>query len=151
MSAAELKSFLADLKKKLATLSSQEALETRVWAEQRLELLSDAKAAEFRKAMPDVANMTVLQVEQALEDIKQRRAADVASHKNFERFRDQEVAALRARQQAEAQAKAAAAAAATNVARSSPHPGLQGGSYAPRTFQRFPGVGAGYGWGGWRW
>ena len=69
MSAGQLRSFLADLLQKLTILSGPEALEARAWAEQRLHLYSAAKAAEFRKTMPDILQMTAPQVEQALEDI----------------------------------------------------------------------------------
>ncbi len=148
MPASQLPDFLADLQQKLAILSGPEALEARAWAEQRLNLLSDTKAAEFRKSMPDVANMSALQVAQALEDLKQKRATSAANYKAFEQFRDQQVATVRAQNQA--QAKANAAAAATNRGGAGYHPGFSGGSYAPRKFRRYPGIGTGYRGGVWR-
>ena len=144
MSASQLRIFLTDLEPKLAVLLSQEALEERAWTNMRLNLLSAAKAAEFRKSMPDVAEMTALQIRQALEELKQRRAADAANQEAFENFRNEQEAAARTQQLAEALAKAATTVPMNRTAADF-HPGLNGSNYAPRTFRRYPGIGAGYG------
>ncbi len=149
MSAAQLQSFQADLLRKLEILKGPEAMEARAWAERRMNLYTDAKAAEFRKTLPDVFNMTSLQVEQALEDLRQQRASDAFANQQFAQFREQKVAAARARHQAQAAANAAAVASSNSF-----HPGFQGGAFAPhantaRTIQRYPGPVVAFG--GWRW
>ncbi len=148
MSASQLQSFLTDMQQKLAILNGPDAMEARAWAERRLNLYTAARAAEFRKTLPDVARMTAAQVEQALVELRLHRASVASEQQKFSQFRDQQVVATRQRLQAQASA-AAAANAASN------HPGYQGGSYAPRSnraqIERYPGLGYGRGFGGWRW
>jgi hypothetical protein len=151
MSAAQLRSFLEDMQKKLAILGSKEGIDARNWAEGYLTVLTTARAEAFRKQLPDVANMTAAQVQQALYDLQQRRDAQAASQKAFDQTRDQQVASIREMKRQTADAIAEADAQMSNSG-GDPYPGYYGGVYAP---VRYPGpiyspVYPRY-FGGWRW
>lgn len=142
MTASELRAFLADLQRKLDILLGPDAMETRSWAKQRLELLSAAKAAEFRKSLPDVLNMSSIEVKQAMEDIRLRRANDDASIKAFERFREEMESREHDKRQARAATTVPSWGGQVNVS-------VNNNTHSTRPFRRFPGVGArGFGGGG---
>lgn len=125
MSAAETQGFLEDLREKLTLMLSPEAVDLRMWAAEYLDVLSDAKAAEFRLTFPDVAQMTAAQLRQALAAWDARRAQVRANRASFDRMRDQQVAALREMQRRDAEQMAAARSARRAPSRST------GGSFAP--------------------
>ena len=145
MSAAETQSFLEELQEKLALVLSPEAVEARTWAEGYLNVLNDAKAAEFRKQFPDVARMTPAQIKQAFSDLHARRAGVRATRRLSPRCgisrwpHFAKCTARRPRRQ-------------IPTGRSAPSGGGTSGSYAPRA-QRTPYVprpplsfGFGYRW-----
>lgn len=151
MSAAQLRAYLDDMRKKLAILGSKEGIEARSWAEGYLNVLTAARAEKFRQQLPDVANMTAAQVQQALYDLQQRRDARSASQKAFDQVRDQQVASIREMKRQTADA-VADADAQMSYSSGDPYPGYYGGVYAP---MRYPGpiYTPAYPrlFGGWRW
>lgn len=150
MSSGELQEFLHQMDEKLNILHSPQGVQARRWANQYLELLSDARAAEFRQRIPDVVNMTAAQISDALVEIQQIQADKATRSAQFDKFRQAEVQAANARDRAQAQA--AAAARAATPASGNLHPGFYRSSYAPRQpVQRYPGVGTGSWHRGWGW
>lgn len=146
MSASQLRFFLEDLQQKLAILGSKEALDDRAWAEDRLTHFAAAPAEKFRKTLPDVANMTAAQVKQALDDIRQRRAATVASQKAFDQDEALEVAATR-----EANRQTAESEAEMSYSGGNSYSGNSGG-YAPVNYpEQYYAPGYSRYLGGWRW
>jgi hypothetical protein len=153
MSATELAQFQQELQDKLDVLERPEAAEARAWARAYLQAASESRAAEFRKRLPDVVRMSAAQLEQALQDNQRERAQAMASRRAFDQLRNQQVTAIRQMQQQQAEASARATQAATQSAGT--HPGFDGGQYAPRRYNRYPGTfwgpRWGWGWGGWGW
>jgi len=146
MSASQLRFFLEDLQQKLVLFGSKQAIEDRAWAEDYLTHYTAAAREKFRKTLPDVANMTAVQLQQALYDLHQRRAGEAATQNAFEQEQAQQVAAIRQKnlitEEADAQAEAEANA----------QPPYYGGGYAPVNYpaQTYAPLYPRYS-GGWRW
>ena len=117
MDAAQLRRYLQDAEAKLDVLLSPEVQQAREWVGSYMAVLAVPKRAELQKQLPDVANMTAPQIEQAVRGFLQaqqlhgqrganettRRKTDVARGRDENaRYADSKNAQLQQRQHAKA-------------------------------------------------
>lgn len=114
MNATQLRKYLQDAEAKLDILLSPEVQQAREWVGSYMAVLAVPKRAELQKQLPDVANMTAPQIEQAVRGFLQaqqshgqrgageatRRKIDVArGREENARYADSKNAQLQQRQQ----------------------------------------------------
>ena len=119
MTPGQLKTFEADLRNKLAVLTSDRALDAQAFLAEKFLVASDAYARRIRQQLPDVLSMTAAQIDQRLSVYASRRQAKAQLQDSFQQSREQRLAAnsaqLKARQQKRQQIATRTTAAARNA------------------------------------
>lgn len=142
----ELGEFLVNTDQRLQILTGAEAREARKWLNEELLKSSPQRKAQIKSELPDVAHMSIAQLEEAYDNWQSKRAGEKRETAAFIKSRDKQVQdAIEARQrEVEANARAKASS---------------GGGYSPYGGNNRPFGGAGVGrygrsgiaWGGYRW
>jgi len=132
MNSRELASFLEDMRDKIQVLLSPEARKARVWLGQYLALHAAIPKDQFKKMVPDVANMSSEQIIESLQDWEQRQASVRQTQAAFDEGRRQQVANIQAqeRQTQEAEERALDRAS-QDMNRSQPLTNGPGSPYSP--------------------
>ncbi|MEZ6071032.1 MAG: hypothetical protein R3C10_12335 [Pirellulales bacterium] len=126
MTAEQLEQFVTDLDSKLKVLMSPEMVQTRSWLAQYYTPQYREKLAK-RFGVQDPLNMTAAQLTEALDRFEDERSSRNTAQADFNRTRQQEVAAQLAQQRADTAAAEQARASASRSA-SSPY----ASPYAPQ-------------------
>ena len=103
MSADELQVFLANLREKMAVLTSDRALDAQDYLAEKFLVASEAYVRRIRQQLPDVLSMTPAQIDQRLSIFASKCRSRAEAQSSFEQGRDRRIASnsaqLKARQQ----------------------------------------------------
>lgn len=122
MNASQLQEFLEDMEHKLKILNSPEAQDARAWLARNMALAAAPYREKLRKQFPDVANMTAAQLDLAMREFEEKRAASAQQSTEAATARKEQVQAteqyLKASEQSREQALNRATYDAANYSRS---------------------------------
>ncbi|MEX2113656.1 MAG: hypothetical protein WD845_10750 [Pirellulales bacterium] len=88
MTADQLELTLADLEAKFQIMQTPQAQDARAWLARYLSILSDKKRAELLSKLPNIETMTAAQLQQTIERIEGRKAAEQKQQQQVTQLRD---------------------------------------------------------------